>query len=151
MSGLTCQKQLGAATAKDPSPVASLVCRLSGLRAIPFAALPNIQDIVGAAIADIAISIRGARPLKGPEDETGARRSAERQANDEECGRIEPSMKVTRAQREANKSFRQASAERVMSEHEIAQIAFAKNRERLKAERLAREARGDKPLAKARP
>src|SRR5712664_682542 len=27
--------------------------------AIPFAALPNIQDIVGAAIADIAISIRG--------------------------------------------------------------------------------------------
>jgi hypothetical protein len=26
--------------------------------AIPFAALPNIQDIVGAAIADIAISIR---------------------------------------------------------------------------------------------
>jgi hypothetical protein len=32
MSGLTCQKQLGAATAKDPSLVASLVCRLSGLR-----------------------------------------------------------------------------------------------------------------------
>jgi hypothetical protein len=27
--------------------------------AIPFAALPNIPDIVGAAIADIAISIRG--------------------------------------------------------------------------------------------
>src|SRR5229473_8288821 len=29
------------------------------MRTIPFAALPNIQDIVGAAIADIAISIRG--------------------------------------------------------------------------------------------
>src|SRR5260370_35627911 len=35
MSGLTCQKQLGAATAKDPSLVASLVCRLSGLRQFP--------------------------------------------------------------------------------------------------------------------
>lgn len=65
-------------------------------------------------------------------------------------GEIEPSKKITRAQREANKSFRQASAERVMSEHEIAQIAFAKNRERLKAERLAREA-AVTPLAKARP
>ena len=35
MSGLTCQKQLGAATAKDPSLVASLVCHLSGLRQFP--------------------------------------------------------------------------------------------------------------------
>jgi len=35
MSGLTCQKQLGAATAKEPSLVASLVCRLSGLRQFP--------------------------------------------------------------------------------------------------------------------
>jgi hypothetical protein len=59
MSGLTCQKQLGAATAKDPSLVASLVCHLSGL-GNSLRALPNIQGIVGAAIADIAISIRGA-------------------------------------------------------------------------------------------
>jgi hypothetical protein len=58
MSGLTCQKQLGAATAKDPSLVAGLVCRLSGLRQFPSRQLPNMQDIVGAAIADIAISIR---------------------------------------------------------------------------------------------
>ena len=35
MSGLTCQKQLGAATAKDPSLVASLVFRLSGLPQFP--------------------------------------------------------------------------------------------------------------------
>ena len=35
MSGLTCQKQLETATAKDPSLVASLVCRLSGLRQFP--------------------------------------------------------------------------------------------------------------------
>jgi hypothetical protein len=65
-------------------------------------------------------------------------------------GEIAPSKKVTKAQREASKSFRQASAERVMSEHEIAQIAFGKNRERLKAERLAREA-AVTPPTKAKP
>ena len=34
-----------------------------------------------------------------------------------------------------------------MSEHEIAQAAFSKNRERLKAERLAREAAATPPTA----
>jgi hypothetical protein len=37
-----------------------------------------------------------------------------------------------------------------MSEHEIAQAAFSKNRERLKAERLAREATATPPT-KAKP
>jgi hypothetical protein len=37
-----------------------------------------------------------------------------------------------------------------MTEHEIAQKAFSKNRERLKAERLSREAAGP-PNTKAKP
>jgi hypothetical protein len=47
---------------------------------------------------------------------------------------------ITPAEREARKAFRQVDAEKAMTEHEIAQRAFANNRERLKAERLAREA-----------
>jgi hypothetical protein len=47
--------------------------------------------------------------------------------------------KVTTAEREARKAFRQVDADKAMTEHEIAQKAFS-NRERLKAERLAREA-----------
>ena len=46
----------------------------------------------------------------------------------------------TPAEREAHKAFRQVEAEKAISEHEIAQNAFYKNRDRLKAERLAREA-----------
>ena len=46
----------------------------------------------------------------------------------------------TKLQREANKAFRQHDAEKAMTEHEIAQMAFSDNREQLKAERLAREA-----------
>jgi hypothetical protein len=38
--------------------------------------------------------------------------------------------------------------ERQMTEHEIAQKAFSANRERLKAERLAREAAGPSVAAK---
>jgi hypothetical protein len=47
---------------------------------------------------------------------------------------------VTRAQREARMAFRQVEAEKAMTDHERAQKAFHENRERLKAERLAREA-----------
>jgi len=43
--------------------------------------------------------------------------------------------------------FRQVDAEKAMTEHEIAQKAFHANRERLKAERLAREA-AETPAAK---
>jgi hypothetical protein len=44
----------------------------------------------------------------------------------------------TKAERDARKAFRPADA-KAMTEHEIAQKAFSNNRERLKAERLARE------------
>ena len=46
----------------------------------------------------------------------------------------------TAAEREARKVFRNADAKVALSEHERAQQAFHANRERLKAERLAREA-----------
>ena len=47
---------------------------------------------------------------------------------------------VTKAEREARKAFRQVDAKAAMTEHETAENAFFNNRERLKAERLAREA-----------
>jgi hypothetical protein len=47
---------------------------------------------------------------------------------------------ITPAEREARKAFRQVDAEKAMTEHEIARKAFSNNRERLKTERLAREA-----------
>jgi hypothetical protein len=53
---------------------------------------------------------------------------------------VEPPRQLTKAEREARKAFRQVDAEKAMTEHEITQKAFSKNRERLKAERLAREA-----------
>jgi hypothetical protein len=53
-----------------------------------------------------------------------------------------PPKPITKAEREARKAFRQLDAEKAMTEHEIAQKAFSANRERLKAERLAREAAG---------
>jgi len=47
---------------------------------------------------------------------------------------------LTFAEREARKLFRQAEAEKAMTEYEKAEMAFHKNRKRMKAERLAREA-----------
>jgi hypothetical protein len=47
---------------------------------------------------------------------------------------------TTKAEREARKVFRQVDAKVAVTEHETAQKAFNANRERLKAERLAREA-----------
>jgi hypothetical protein len=47
---------------------------------------------------------------------------------------------LTHAEREARKAFRQIEAEKAMTEHEREQKAFNENRERLKAERLEREA-----------
>ena len=60
---------------------------------------------------------------------------------------FEPPKPMTKAEREARKVFRQVDAEKAMTEHEIAQKAFHANRERLKAERLAREA-AETPAAK---
>jgi hypothetical protein len=55
-------------------------------------------------------------------------------------GEFEPPKPMTKAQREARMAFRQVDAKKAMNEHEIAQKAFSANRERLKADRLAREA-----------
>jgi hypothetical protein len=55
-------------------------------------------------------------------------------------GEFEQPKPITKAERDARKAFRQVDAEKAMSEHEIAQKAFHANRERLKAERLSREA-----------
>ena len=60
-------------------------------------------------------------------------------------GEIQPPKPISKAERDARKAFRQVEAEKAMTEHEIAQKAFSKNRERLKAERLAREAAGPPP------
>jgi hypothetical protein len=67
-------------------------------------------------------------------------------------GEVERYQPITKAERDARKAFRQVDAEQAMTEHEIAQKAFSENRERLKSERLAREAAG-MPVAakKAKP
>ena len=61
-------------------------------------------------------------------------------------GKFEPPKPTTKAERAASKVFRQVDAGKAMTEHEIAQKTFSANRERLKAERLAREAAGS-PVA----
>ena len=63
-------------------------------------------------------------------------------------GEFEPPKPITKTERDARKAFRQVDAETAMTEHEIAQKAFSANRERLKAERLAREAAGPPVAAK---
>jgi hypothetical protein len=63
-------------------------------------------------------------------------------------GEFEPA----KAERAARQAFHQVDAKKAMTEHEAAQKAFFANRERLKSERLAREA-AVPPLAatKAKP
>ncbi|MFY9954819.1 hypothetical protein [Bradyrhizobium sp.] len=63
-------------------------------------------------------------------------------------GEFEPPKPITKAEREARKAFRQVDAGKAMTEHEIAQKALSANRERLKAERLMREAAGTPVSAK---
>jgi hypothetical protein len=55
-------------------------------------------------------------------------------------GEFEPREPLSKEERAARKALREAEARVAMAEHENAAEAFAKNRERLKAERLAREA-----------
>jgi len=55
-------------------------------------------------------------------------------------GEHEPIKPISKEEREARKAFRQLDGKAAMTEHETAEKAFADNRERLKAERLAREA-----------
>ena len=66
-------------------------------------------------------------------------------------GEVGPPKHLTKAERDARKAFRQVDAEKAMTEHEIAQKAFSNNRERLKAERLAREASGAISETKTKP
>jgi hypothetical protein len=47
---------------------------------------------------------------------------------------------TTSAEREARKAFREVEAKKALTDYEEAQKAFHENRERLKAERLTREA-----------
>jgi hypothetical protein len=60
-------------------------------------------------------------------------------------GGNESPKQISRAEREARKAFREVDAKTARREHEIAQAAFSKNRERLKGERLAREAAATPP------
>ena len=53
---------------------------------------------------------------------------------------FEPAKQLTKEQREARKVFREVEAEAAMTDRERSEKAFNENRERLKAERLAREA-----------
>ena len=55
-------------------------------------------------------------------------------------GEHQPIRPLTKEERETRKAFREVEAEVAMGDHEAAQKAFGDNRERLKAERLAREA-----------
>jgi hypothetical protein len=48
--------------------------------------------------------------------------------------------RLTPEERKAKDAERRLDAEQALREHQLAQEAFHKNRERLKAERLAREA-----------
>jgi hypothetical protein len=63
-------------------------------------------------------------------------------------GEFEPPKPMTKAEHDARKAFRQVDAKKAMTEHEIAQKAFSANRQRLKAERLTREATGTPVAAK---
>ena len=60
----------------------------------------------------------------------------------------QPPKPISKAERAARKAFRELDAEKAMTEHEIAQKAFSANRERLKVERLAREAAGTSVASK---
>jgi hypothetical protein len=52
---------------------------------------------------------------------------------------VRPPKTLTPEERKARDALRRADAEQAMREHEAAQKAFYENRERLKAQRLARE------------
>lgn len=52
----------------------------------------------------------------------------------------EPAKQLSREERDTRKELRQVEADLAISDHEAAQKAFGENRERLKTERLAREA-----------
>jgi DNA-directed RNA polymerase alpha subunit len=55
-------------------------------------------------------------------------------------GENEPIRPLSKEQRAAEKAFRQEDARAAMTDHKTAEKAFSDNRERLRSERLAREA-----------
>ena len=63
-----------------------------------------------------------------------------------EPGEYEPRKPISKEVRDARKMLRDADAKSAMIEHANAAKAFDKNRERLRAERLAREAVVKPPL-----
>ncbi len=65
-----------------------------------------------------------------------------------EFDKYEPRKPLSKEQKQARKELRATEAKVAMAEHENAAEAFAKNRERLKAERLAREAGATPPPKK---
>jgi hypothetical protein len=82
-------------------------------------------------------------------DPTFAKR-LDREKMTKTIGEYQPPKPISKAEREARKAFRQVDAVKAMSEHALAEEAFARNRERLKAERLAREAAAG-PVPKKQP
>ena len=54
---------------------------------------------------------------------------------------FEPRKPLTKAERDARALFRTDETKKAMTEHEKTEKSFHENRERLKAERLAREAK----------
>jgi hypothetical protein len=65
-------------------------------------------------------------------------------------GEVEPLKPISKEERIARRAFRQIEANQAMTEHATAAKAFDKNRERLKTERLAREAVEPPPPPKKR-
>ncbi len=55
-------------------------------------------------------------------------------------GEFEPIKPISKEEHEARKAFRQVEAKEALTEYDSAANAFNSNRERLKAERLARGA-----------
>jgi hypothetical protein len=63
-------------------------------------------------------------------------------------GEYEPPKPLSNEEKQARKELRAADARLAMAEHESAAKAFDRNRQRLKAERLAREAGAATPPPK---
>ena len=108
---------------------------------MPAKVIDNLAD--GAANADDRAS-RKSRLLKGPEEFREARVDWPKATKMTKTpGEIEAPKQITRAEREARRAFRQVDDATAMSEYEIAQTAFSKNRERLKAAAARTRGRGD--------
>jgi hypothetical protein len=89
-----------------------------------------------------SIVASSAEELSGCDSSAEAETRAEGEEMTKTPGEFEPPTPITKAERDARKAFRKLDTEKAMTEHAIAQKAFSANRERLKAERLVREAAG---------